>query len=128
MSALCCFGLVIVRCRGRYGAEEMLIILFPTDLLIDGLTDWLLFFLSMQDASDVKKNLEQESRRASHLIIWTDCDREGEHIGYEIANICRAVNGRLIVKRARFSSITAQYDRFEALCRILCMPNRCARA
>ena len=50
-------------------------------------------------------NLEQESRNASTLIIWTDCDREGEHIGYEIANICRQSNQQINVFRARYSVI-----------------------
>lgn len=40
------------------------------------------------------------------LIIWTDCDREGEHIGSEIVEICRASNSRLDVFRARYSAVT----------------------
>jgi DNA topoisomerase-3 len=40
------------------------------------------------------------------LIIWTDCDREGEHIGSEIVDICRASNARLDVYRARYSAVT----------------------
>lgn len=43
------------------------------------------------------------------LMIWTDCDREGEHIGKEIANVCRKAKRNIIVKRARFSAIIAQY-------------------
>lgn len=40
-------------------------------------------------------------------MIWTDCDREGEHIGHEIVQICHEVNSSLQVKRARFSAIIA---------------------
>ncbi len=50
--------------------------------------------------------MEQEARGASALVIWTDCDREGENIGFEIINVCLAVNRRLNVFRARFSEIT----------------------
>ena len=39
--------------------------------------------------------LEQEARQASTLVIWTDGDREGENIGYEIIQVCRDVNARL---------------------------------
>ena len=42
----------------------------------------------------MQKTLEREVRGADTLIIWTDCDREGENIGYEIIDVCRA--GRFI--------------------------------
>lgn len=40
------------------------------------------------------------------LVIWTDCDREGEHIGSEIVEICRGANSRLDIYRARYSAVT----------------------
>lgn len=45
-------------------------------------------------------------------MIWTDCDREGEYIGSEIASVVQSVNRNVIVQRARFSAIipaSAQY-------------------
>ncbi|KAI9179876.1 DNA topoisomerase [Blastocladiella emersonii ATCC 22665] len=57
------------------------------------------------DHTDVLANLEIEARAAHLLVIWTDCDREGENIGLEIANACRGANPNLVVKRARFSVI-----------------------
>lgn len=47
----------------------------------------------------------QEARNADLLMIWTDCDREGEHIGSEVAAVCRKANRGIRVKRARFSAI-----------------------
>ncbi|KAK2708062.1 hypothetical protein QYM36_015676 [Artemia franciscana] len=55
---------------------------------------------------DIKQTLEQEARRAQWLVIWTDCDREGENIGFEIVEVCLSVSPRLKVYRARFSEIT----------------------
>ncbi|SCZ88447.1 BZ3500_MvSof-1268-A1-R1_Chr2-1g04416 [Microbotryum saponariae] len=55
----------------------------------------------------IAANLAAEARNATHLMIWTDCDREGEHIGSEVATVCRKANPRIIVKRARFSAIIA---------------------
>ncbi len=37
-----------------------------------------------------QRTLEREVKNCQSLIIWTDCDREGENIGYEIINTCRA--------------------------------------
>nr|XP_002732450.2 PREDICTED: DNA topoisomerase 3-alpha-like [Saccoglossus kowalevskii] len=59
-----------------------------------------------KDFQDIKRTLEREARQCKILIIWTDGDREGENIGYEIIDICTNVNARLDVYRARFSEIT----------------------
>src|SRR5262249_24565707 len=56
----------------------------------------------------VAKNLRNESKHAAVLIIWTDCDREGEYIGEEIRKVCLQANPRLGVYRARYSSTTFQ--------------------
>ena len=42
------------------------------------------------------------------LMIWTDCDREGEHIGSEMEAVCKRAKRNIQVKRARFSAIIAQ--------------------
>lgn len=60
------------------------------------------------DVKTVADNLKEEARGASMLMIWTDCDREGENIGAEIARICKQGNARITVRRARFSAIIAQ--------------------
>jgi DNA topoisomerase-3 len=53
----------------------------------------------------IQNNLASEARRANMLMIWTDCDREGENIGAEVASVCRRANRNITVKRARFSAI-----------------------
>ncbi len=53
----------------------------------------------------MESNLKAEARTADLLMIWTDCDREGEHIGFEIVAACRKAKPGLRVKRARFSAI-----------------------
>uniref|UniRef100_A0A6P7FEZ4 DNA topoisomerase n=1 Tax=Diabrotica virgifera virgifera TaxID=50390 RepID=A0A6P7FEZ4_DIAVI len=54
----------------------------------------------------VKKTLEREIRSCDGLIIWTDCDREGENIGFEIIKVCTDVKPNLRIYRAKFSEIT----------------------
>ncbi|XP_059220855.1 DNA topoisomerase 3-alpha [Stomoxys calcitrans] len=55
----------------------------------------------------IKRTLEREVRSCQGLIIWTDCDREGENIGFEIIDVCRAVKPNIVVYRAIFSEITS---------------------
>ncbi|RDB16720.1 DNA topoisomerase 3 [Hypsizygus marmoreus] len=61
-----------------------------------------------KDKKAIEENLLAQSRRADMLMIWTDCDREGEHIGLEIVRVCRRAKRNITVKRARFSAIIAQ--------------------
>lgn len=62
-----------------------------------------------KDCKGIERNLMAEARGAQMLMIWTDCDREGENIGAEIVQVCRKANRNIQVKRARFSAIIAQY-------------------
>ncbi|ANB11627.1 DNA topoisomerase 3 [Sugiyamaella lignohabitans] len=55
----------------------------------------------------VSSNIQAEGRRADKLFIWTDCDREGENIGWEISQIVKAANRNLgdrDIKRAIFNN------------------------
>lgn len=60
-----------------------------------------------QDFEAIKRTLEREIKSCQGLIIWTDCDREGENIGFEIINVCRNIKNNITVHRAIFSEITA---------------------
>uniref|UniRef100_A0AAZ3SIY4 DNA topoisomerase n=1 Tax=Oncorhynchus tshawytscha TaxID=74940 RepID=A0AAZ3SIY4_ONCTS len=54
----------------------------------------------------IKRTLEREVSQCQALVIWTDCDREGENIGFEVIDVCKAVKPGVQVFRARFSEIT----------------------
>lgn len=58
-----------------------------------------------QDKQDIKKTLEEEARRCQWLVLWLDCDREGENIAFEVIDVCRAANPHLNIWRARFSAL-----------------------
>jgi len=58
-----------------------------------------------QDNKAVSTNIERLARGSRALFIWTDCDREGEYIGSEVRQEALKGNGRLEIKRARFSNI-----------------------
>ncbi|KAG7008699.1 DNA topoisomerase 3 [Physcia stellaris] len=57
-----------------------------------------------KDKGPIADNVTKQARYAKALFIWTDCDREGEHIGSEVRQAALEGNRRLQVKRARFSN------------------------
>ncbi|KAI5167042.1 DNA topoisomerase III [Nematocida sp. AWRm78] len=71
-----------------------------------------------KEMADVSRTLVHLSKDCDMLIIWTDCDREGENIGMQVANLVR--DRIREVKRARFSGLS-KYDVMHAvenLCRL----------
>lgn len=62
-----------------------------------------------QDKKPIADNIAAQAKYASILFIWTDCDREGEHIGSEIRGIAIKANPSIQVWRARFSNIERAY-------------------
>ncbi|KAG7446533.1 prokaryotic type I DNA topoisomerase [Guyanagaster necrorhizus] len=61
-----------------------------------------------ETSKSIERNIFNEAKNADMLMIWTDCDREGEHIGSEIEKVCKRAKRTINVKRARFSAIIAQ--------------------
>lgn len=59
-----------------------------------------------EDNQSVAKNIRNLSNVCEMVIIWTDCDREGENIAMQIKNIVRTANKTVSIKRARFSAIS----------------------
>ena len=57
-----------------------------------------------QDKKAIAENLQQQARYAKILYIWTDCDREGEHIGSEVKHEALKGNNRITIKRAMFNN------------------------
>ncbi|RMZ78729.1 hypothetical protein DV737_g3785, partial [Chaetothyriales sp. CBS 132003] len=57
-----------------------------------------------QDKKAIADNIRQLARSARILYIWTDCDREGEHIGTEVKTEALKANSGITVKRALFSN------------------------
>ncbi|KAK4949858.1 DNA topoisomerase [Elasticomyces elasticus] len=57
-----------------------------------------------KDKKSVAENIQQQARHARVLFIWTDCDREGEHIGGEVRDQAKKGNPNIVVKRAKFSN------------------------
>ena len=50
----------------------------------------------------IVKNLERNAMECDKLILWTDCDREGEHIAFQIIDACKKVKPEIQIYRANF--------------------------
>ena len=57
------------------------------------------------DLEPLQRMLSNLSTSCHVLILWLDCDREGEAIGAEVQEVCLESNPRLQVFRARFSTV-----------------------
>lgn len=56
----------------------------------------------------IHDNIVKEARNADRLMIWTDCDREGEYIGWEILHVAQLKNRNITLAntwRAQFSHL-----------------------
>lgn len=61
------------------------------------------------DNKNLELMLTDLARQCQWLVLWLDCDREGEAIAFEVLETCqRAAGGRLQVFRAVFSALTRQ--------------------
>ncbi|PXF43912.1 DNA topoisomerase 3 [Gracilariopsis chorda] len=76
----------------------------PSELLIPTQTavEWFI----TEDKQPLARTLRAEARRADWLVLWLDCDSEGERIAWDVADICKEVKPTIVVKRARFSAMT----------------------
>ncbi|KAL6185655.1 hypothetical protein ACLB2K_041785 [Fragaria x ananassa] len=55
----------------------------------------------------IRRHLSQEARGFGNLVLWLDCDREGENICFEVIDCIGHTNEtKRKVYRARFSSVT----------------------
>lgn len=67
-----------------------------------------------EDKYPLANTLRHESRRADWLVLWLDCDSEGERIAQDVADICKEGKPGIVVKRAKFSAMTSG-DLFRAV-------------
>lgn len=72
--------------------------------------------------SDLASSLRQLARQSDCLILWLDCDREGEGIAFEVLEVCLKANSRLSFFRAKFSALT--YAQLTHALANLVQPNR----
>ncbi len=62
-----------------------------------------------ETGANMIKNLEAFSKNIDVLVLWLDCDMEGEAIVFDVASVCaRAARKPIHIQRAHFSALTRQ--------------------
>ena len=56
----------------------------------------------------VIEHLQELAAEAEYLVLWLDCDLEGENIGFEVISLCQEWVLYDNVYRAKFSALTQQ--------------------
>eukprot|EP00923_Selenidium_pygospionis_P041898 GHVN01072722.1.p1 GENE.GHVN01072722.1~~GHVN01072722.1.p1 ORF type:complete len:162 (+),score=28.68 GHVN01072722.1:34-519(+) len=72
--------------------------------------------LESNSKTRIPSHLAKEAKGCQHLVLWLDCDREGENICFEVIECCAssipgnygASGGRQTIWRAHFSSLAPQ--------------------
>lgn len=59
-----------------------------------------------EDKVELAAHLRRTTRGANMLVLWLDCDSEGEKIAADVADVCKQQKPGLPVRRARFSAMT----------------------
>ncbi|CDI86707.1 DNA topoisomerase III alpha, putative [Eimeria praecox] len=72
-------------------------------------------------AKDIVGNLKTYAKKCQWLVLWLDCDREGENIAFEVLQVCKEANRNIQPFRAIFSAVTRQD--IERACQHLQQPN-----
>lgn len=57
------------------------------------------------NGKQIEKTLAEQAKRHNTLLLWLDCDLEGEAICFEVMKVCLKANPRMAVFRARFSAL-----------------------
>ena len=68
--------------------------------------------ISSDDNKKISENIINLARNSDKLMIWTDCDREGEYIGWEILSEARKGNSSFDLNttlRAKFSHLESSH-------------------
>ncbi|UKJ88676.2 DNA topoisomerase III [Theileria orientalis] len=58
------------------------------------------------DSKEIERNILHYARFCDIIILWLDCDREGEAIAFEVLEVFKSVKNNCIIKRAIFSAVT----------------------
>jgi len=60
------------------------------------------------NAKAAVSSLKEAAKGINTIILWLDCDREGEAIAFDVLDVCKSISKPLKVYRAHFSTVTVE--------------------
>nr|CCC95488.1 unnamed protein product [Trypanosoma congolense IL3000] len=76
-----------------------------------------------EESGRVSRHLAHEAEGCATLVLWLDCDREGENICFEVMQVVeRSIRDMRNIWRAKFSAITQEAITYAFM--NLCKPNK----
>jgi DNA topoisomerase-3 len=77
----------VVKMVPQVGAGSLHLVVFFWSAVCGQVVSGPICLFNGQDKKPIEQNLREQARQCQWLILWLDCDREGENIAFEVREL-----------------------------------------